>query len=146
MSLSLELDKLKKAVLEIYNQKTGLSLSVDDVDIIHRRPYPYSIINFLITTKANGDYIRFAVAVRRFAKYTSFGQFQFGLFRNGGFGDLNDELQIMNADLGVDDYPFIKNFTESQEYASFVSNPPLVQSMSGKTILLACGLPLNTQR
>ena len=146
MSLSLELDKLKKAVLEIYNRKTGVNLSADDVDIIHRRPYPYSIINFLITTKANGDYIRFAVAVREFTKYTNFGQFQFGLLRNGGHGNLNDEVQIMNADLGADEYPFIKNFTESLEYTSFISKPPLVQSISGKTIMLACGLPLNSQR
>lgn len=146
MSFDQELAKLTKVAVESFNKTVGTAFLPEDMECMVDRPYDNSIINFYFVTKDQTDDVRFVVAVKGFAKYTQLGVFEFRLKKNGGFGSLNDEKQVMEVELGASEYMHIRQYTHSQEYKNFLSRKPYMVSMTGDPIRLQSGLILKTQR
>lgn len=108
-------NQLLSLIAAEFTRQRGFKISPEELDMEFQPPFRNSVCTVMINTKRTDDFLRFLVVVRGFAQRTSLNNFYLSQLQNYASGN-QDEVQVVDATLGTDEYKWLLRLTQSKKF------------------------------
>ena len=146
MSLNIQLDKLKKEIIDSFKEQFNFQSNVNDWNLVFNRLLPGEILSLSLTTKNTSDNVRILFKVLEPSNATKIGSFHLQVKPNFRPGNLLNEVFVTYGTVASSDYPEIYNYLNSEEFKNYQNTKPRLLTQTGKVLCYQNSYPLETQR
>lgn len=113
--------QLLTLVAEAFTRQRNFKIRAEDLKLEIQAPFKNSACTVMINTKRTDDFLRMLVVVRGLSQRTSLGNFYLSQLQNYSSGN-QDEVQVIDATLGSDEYKWLLRLTQSKKFIDEVIN------------------------